>query len=139
MDRRDRTHRAIPTILGAISLAAVAALLAWDAFPALFPSRAHDLLGALPLALIAFSYLAYQAARRPQPVEALKAIMLAAAFLFWAANQLWPELPQATLFNDIAIALFVLDVFLLIIGWPATAPDGNFADIFQGRLEPGER
>jgi len=139
MDHRDRTHRAIPTILGAISIAAVAALLAWDAFPALFPSRAHDLLGALPLALIAFSYLAYQAARRPQPVEALKAIMLAAAFLFWAANQLWPELPQATLFNDIAIALFVLDVFLVIIGWPATAPDENFAGIFQGRFEPGER
>ena len=139
MDRRDRTHRAIPTILGAISIAAVAALLAWDAFPALFPSRAHDLLGALPLALIAFSYLAYQAARRPQPVEALKAIMLAAAFLFWAANQLWPELPQATLFNDIAIALFVLDVFLVIIGWPATVSDENFADIFPGRLEPGER
>jgi hypothetical protein len=49
----------------------------------------------------------------------VKAILLAVAFLFWAANQLWPELPQATLFNDLAIALFVLDVFLTMIGWPA--------------------
>ena len=35
-------------------------------------------------------------------------MMLAVAFLFWAANQLWPDLPQATPFNDIAIVLFVL-------------------------------
>ncbi len=34
------------------------------------------------------------------------------------ANQLWPEHTAATLFNDIAIALFVLDVFLVIVGWP---------------------
>jgi hypothetical protein len=49
-----------------------------------------------------------------------KAIPLAIAFLFWSANQLWPNLSQATLCNDIAIALFVLDVFLVMIGWPAT-------------------
>jgi len=42
---------------------------------------------------------------------------------FWAANQLWPDLRQAVLFNDIAIALFVLDVFLVMVGWPATSPD----------------
>jgi hypothetical protein len=39
------------------------------------------------------------------------------------ANQLWPDLRQATLFNDIAIAPFVLDVFLVMIGWPAWLPD----------------
>jgi hypothetical protein len=55
--------------------------------------------------------------------------MLAVAFLFWAANQLWPDLPQATLFNDIAIALFVLDVFLVMFGWPPTSPDTSFAEI----------
>jgi hypothetical protein len=60
----------------------------------------------------------------------LKAMMLAVAFLFWAANQLWPDLPQATLFNDIAIALFVLDVFLVIIGWPTTSPDESFAETY---------
>jgi hypothetical protein len=49
---------------------------------------------------------------------------------FWAANQLWPDLPQATLFNDIAIALFVLDVFLVIIGWPTTSPDESFAETY---------
>ena len=58
----------------------------------------------------------------------VKAILLAAAFLFWAANQYWPNLPEATLFNDIAIALFVLDVFLVMIGWPLASNDGVFSE-----------
>src|SRR5260370_37712718 len=77
---------------------------------------------------IPITYLLYQSAHRPSAKEFLKAMMLAVAFLFWAANQLWPDLPQATLFNDIAIALFVLDVFLVIIGWPTTSPDESFAE-----------
>ena len=38
------------------------------------------------------------------------------------------DLSQATLFDDVAIALFVLDVFLDIIGWPTTSPDESFAE-----------
>jgi hypothetical protein len=128
--RLNRAHRALPVILGVITLAGVGVLLAWDAFPRLFPARAHDFLGAFPLAMIAFAYLVYQSAHRPPRKEAVKAILLAVAFLFWAANQLWPDLRQATLFNDIAIALFVLDVFLVMIGWPATSPDESFAESF---------
>jgi hypothetical protein len=126
--RLDRTHRILPVILGAITLASVVVLLAWDAFPRLFPARAHDILGAFPLAMIAIAYLAYQSAHRPPRKELLKAVLLAVAFLFWAANQLWPNSAQATLYNDIAIALFVLDVFLVMIGWPATSPDESFAE-----------
>jgi hypothetical protein len=130
--RLNRARRAIPAIAGVITLASVIVLFAWDAFPGLFPARAHDILAAFPLAMIAFAYLAYQTAHRPAPLELLKAILLAVAFLFWAANQFWPDLPQATLFNDIAIALFVLDVFLVIIGWPATSPDESFAESYGG-------
>jgi hypothetical protein len=36
----------------------------------------------------------------------------------------------STLFNDVAIALFVLDVFLVIIGWPMTSPDESFAETY---------
>jgi hypothetical protein len=117
-------------ILGVTTLASVGVLLAWDAFPRLFPAGAHDVLAAFPLALIAFAYILYQSAHRPARLEFVKAIMLAAAFLFWSANQLWPNLRQATLFNDIAIALFVFDVFLVIIGWPATSPDESFAETY---------
>lgn len=130
--RLNRAHRAIPVIAGVATLASVVVLLVWDAYPALFPARAHDVLAAFPLAMIAFAYIAYQTAHRPAPMEFVKALMLAVAFLFWAANQLWPDLRQATLFNDIAIALFVLDVFLVIVGWPATSPDESFGESYGG-------
>lgn len=126
--RLDRAHRALAVILGIVTLASVAALFFWDAAPRLFPARTHDFLGAFSLTMIAVAYLVYQVAHRPPGREFAKAIMLAVAFLFWAANQLWPDSPRATLYNDIAIALFVLDVFLVIIGWPATLPDESFAE-----------
>ena len=126
--RLDRKHRTPAVILGVITLADVVVLLVWDAFPAFFPAGSHDVLGAASLALIAVAYLMYQIERRPVAAEFVKAIMLAAAFLFWAANQFWPKSPCATLFNDIAIALFVLDMFLVIVGWPATLPDRSFGE-----------
>jgi hypothetical protein len=114
-----------------LTLSGVAVLLAWDAVPSRFPAKSHDLLAAFPLAMIAFAYLAYQSAYRRPIREWLKAMILATAFLFWAANQLWPDLRQAILFNDIAIGLFVLDVFLVIVGWPARSKDKTFAETFE--------
>ena len=131
--RLDRAHRAAPVVLGLLALGGVGVLFLWDAFPGLFPGRAHDSLGAFPLALIALAYLLYERARRPAFREWVKAILLAAAFLFWAANQLWPEARRAVLWNDIAIALFVLDVFLVMVGWPAASADESFAE-----TEPSE-
>lgn len=135
--RLDRAHRALAAILGALSLGSVAILFVWDAAPQLFPSRAHDFLGAFSLAMIAVAYLVYQAAHRPSGKELAKAVLLALAFLFWAGNQLWPESPYATLLNDIAIALFVLDVFLVIIGWPASSLDESFGET-ESSLESTE-
>jgi len=126
--RLGQNQRFISAILGAVTLAGVAALLGWDAFPRLYPAGSHAPLAAFSLAMIAVAYLVYQIAHRPAAMEFLKAIMLAVAFLFWAANQFWPDSPQATLFNDIAIALFVLDVFLVIVGRPRTSPDSSFAE-----------
>ena len=126
--RLDRAHRAIPVALGIVTLASVGVLFVWDAAPRLFPARSHDYIGAFALAMIAVAYLAYQAAHRPSNKDLAKAVLLAVAFLFWAANQLWPDSPRATLYNDTAIALFVLDIFLVIIGWPASSPDESFAE-----------
>jgi hypothetical protein len=133
--RLDRSHRTLPALLGFVTLASVVVLFAWDAFPQAFPPGAHNVLAAFPLATIALAYLIYQAAHRPAALEVVKAVLLAIAFLFWAANQLWPDLPQATLFNDIAIGLFVLDVFLVMIGWPATSPDESFAETYTASTE----
>ncbi len=126
--RLDWSHRALSVVLGLVTLASVGGLFVWDAFPGLFPPRSHDFLASFALAMIAVAYLVYQAAHRPSRRELVKAVLLAIAFLFWAANQLWPNLAQATLFNDIAIALFVFDVFLVMIGWPATSPDESFGE-----------
>ena len=131
-NRLRRSQRLLPVILGIVTLAAVAALLVWDVAPRRFPAGSHDVLAAFSLGTIALAYLVYQFVRRPAVLELAKAIMLAAAFLFWAANQFWLYLPQATLFNDIAIALFVLDVFLVIVGWPRTSPDSSFAETCSG-------
>jgi hypothetical protein len=117
-----------------VTLAGVGALFVWDAFPRLFPAASHEFLAAFSLAMIAVAYLVYQVAHRPTRAEFAKAAMLAVAFLFWAANQFWPNSRQATLFNDIAIALFVLDVFLVMAGWPAASPDESFAETFAGTL-----
>lgn len=126
--RVDRAHRAVPVVLGAITLAGVGLLFAFDIAPGYFPVRAHDWLGAFPLAMIAVAYLIYQSVHRPSGKEWLKAILLAVAFLFWAANQCLRNPRQAMVCNDIAIGLFVLDVFLVMVGWPAGSPDESFAD-----------
>ena len=121
-DRGHQIRRLLPLTLGIATLVSVAVLLLWDARPGLFPARAHGLLAAFPLALIAGAGLVYEALHQPSRAELVKAILLACAFLFWAANQFWPGFHLATLFNDIAIGLFVCDVFLAMISRPAAAP-----------------
>ena len=131
--RLDRSHRAPSTLLGLLTLVSVVVLLLSDVLPRIFPSGDHRYLGTFPLGLIAVAYLVYQAMRRPGLAEMLKAILLAIAFLFWAANQFLADAAWATRCNDIAIALFVLDVFFVMIGWPADSPDESFAESY---LEP---
>lgn len=116
-----RSNWSLPAALGVVSLLSLVPLLVWDASPGLFPARAHDLLGAAPLTLVAFAYLVFQAVRRVTALEFAKTILCALAFLFWALNQLLPDHPQATLFNDIAVAAFVVDLVLVIFGWPPSA------------------
>jgi hypothetical protein len=117
------------TGLGVVLMVAVGALLARDAFPAAFPAHAQRLLAALPLTLVAVSYLVYQDLRQPGPRELLKAVLLAVAFMLWAANQLMSPSRLATLFNDIAIVLFALDVFLVMVGWPRAKHIRHVGDI----------
>ena len=115
------SRKSVPLIAIIAALAGAATLLAWDACPARFPARSHDYLSTFALTLTAVALLLYRAVKWSGPLDFGKTLLLAAAFLFWAANQFWPDSPRATLFNDIAIGLFVLDVFFLI----AARPVGN--------------
>jgi hypothetical protein len=124
----DRPRRLVPLILGIITLAAVVLLYVGDARPRLLPAGSHDALAAFSLAMIALAYMVFQLMHRRPAAELLKTTLLAAAFLFWAANQFWPNIPQASLFNDIAIGLFVLDVFFVIVGWPAGSNESLLDD-----------
>ena len=101
-------------VLGLITLAAVALLLFWDVSPGRFPPGAHDVLSALPLALIGVAAVVHRLEHRPTFSELGRTLLLAAAFFCWAANQLWPRLPAATPLNDLAVALFVIDVWWTI-------------------------
>jgi hypothetical protein len=137
---RGRILRAIPQTLGALTVLTLVPLLIWDTSPERFPERAHDSLAALPLALIALAWVLHRATRRSPLPELGKAFLLGAAFLFWAANQFWPDQPLATMFNDVAIALFVVDVFLAMrerptgatanaTGEPSRLPEGAQASV----------
>jgi hypothetical protein len=107
------------------TLMSVGLLAACDAFPNLFPAPTHDLLAAVPLVSIALAYAAYQAARRASGAEWAKTALVAVAFFFWAANQVCRDRRLATIFNDVAIAAFVLDVFLVIVSKPASQRSGS--------------
>src|SRR5581483_6993677 len=108
---KEHVMRGLAVALGALTLVSVIVLLVWDATPASFPASAHLILGAVPLALIAVSYLLYQVDLRPSRGQLVRALILALAFVCWAENQFLGDGRLSTLFNDLAIGLFVLDVF----------------------------
>jgi ABC-type transport system involved in cytochrome c biogenesis permease subunit len=115
-------RQAIPTAFGVITVISVGVLVVCDVVPQLFPSDTHDIVAALPLVLIAATYLIYRAVRRGPPVEWAKTLLLVLAFLFWAANMLCEDRKLARLFNDIAISAFVFDGLLILFGKrPASA------------------
>jgi hypothetical protein len=71
-------------------------------------------LSALPLLLAGSSYLMLQAILRPRPLELLKRLMLGAAFLLWGVVQLMPASGLATELANVVIALYVVDLGLII-------------------------
>lgn len=122
--QRGRWARLAVTVLGAGSLSGVGLLVIRDAFPAWFFAGAHHLLASLALVLTAALVLAHHGVRRSSRGELAQALALAAAFLFWAANSLWPHTTLAPTFNDAAIALFALDVFLVALARHPQACEG---------------
>jgi hypothetical protein len=71
-------------------------------------------LSAFPLLLAGSSYLVLQAILRPRPLELLKRLMLGIAFLLWGVVQLMPASKLAAEFGNVVIALYVVDLGLII-------------------------
>ena len=103
--------------LSALAVVASGVLLLLDGLPGVSPGL-HSVVSAFPLLLVAVAYLGHQARRRPQlgAFDFCKAALLSTAFLLWAAHQLYPALPHAALLNDGAIALFVFDTAIVVLG-----------------------
>ncbi len=92
----------------------VVVLLVCDVVPGLFPAKVHWAVAPLSLGLTAAAILLFYVAKGASRAEWVKALIVALAFLFWAANQLCADVTIATDLNDVAIALFVLDVVLVL-------------------------
>jgi len=71
-------------------------------------------LSAFPLLLAGSAYIILQVVLRPRPLELLKRLMLGAAFLLWGVVQLMPASDLATELGNVVIALYVVDLGLII-------------------------
>jgi hypothetical protein len=71
-------------------------------------------LSALPLLLAGSSYVVLQAILRPRPLELVKRLMLGIAFLLWGVVQLMPVSDLAAELGNVVIALYVVDLGLII-------------------------
>ena len=113
---------AILAVLSSVALLCVGATPMLSSLPAAIAtqaSRAWELLktaplSALPLLLAGASYLVLQAILRPRPLELFKRVMLAAAFLLWGIVQLMPASNLASELGNLVIALYVIDLGVII-------------------------
>ncbi len=71
-------------------------------------------LSALPLLLAGSSYIVLQGILRPRRLELLKRLMLGTAFLLWGVVQLMPVSDLAVELGNVVIALYVVDLGLII-------------------------
>jgi hypothetical protein len=95
-------------------LAAGALLLASIFLPLPSHTRLHPWISALPLALAGIGYALFQFQLRPTRAVLLKRLLLAAAFVFWAIDQVMPAGRVAVFIGDVVIAAYVLDLFWML-------------------------
>lgn len=100
---------AAPTLIATVKLIIAMAPRAWALL-------GHAPLSAMPLLLVGGAYIALQGLLRPAPIELLKRLLLGSAFLLWGIVQLMPPGALATHLGDLVIALYVLDLGIIIQG-----------------------
>ena len=101
-------------VLLVVSLFGCIALLLFDFFPTVLAFLTHGPVSALPLLLVGLAYLFLQFLVRPRPIELLKRVMLASAFILWGIDHLLPSGPAATTLGDIVIVLYIVDLALMM-------------------------
>ncbi len=76
----------------------------------------HAYLRCLVLGAAGLGYALFQCRTRPSRETVLKRLVLAAAFVLWAAEQLIPQKRLTLFLDDAVIAAFVLDLIWIIQG-----------------------
>ena len=107
----------LPTLVTALvflALAASAAALVCDTFPNGLSEAAHSAVSPAPLFLIGAAFLTLQVGLRPRLGLLAKRIVVAAAFLLWGVAQVLPPGALATMLGDAVIAMFVVDLAIVI-------------------------
>ncbi len=99
------------SVLAKLSLLAAAVLLCASLF---VTNGNHAWLSSLPLALAGIGYALLQVQLKPPLQTLLKRLLLAAAFVLWAIDQLLPNGPIAVFIGDVVIAAYVADLFWMI-------------------------
>jgi hypothetical protein len=136
-DRRAGGGRAwgwLPRGLALAALGSAVVLLGWDGLASPAATRAHRVLSALPLLLIAAAALGWQVWQRAGRATLIKTVILAAGFGCWATGQLLSAPAPSAVCNDVAIGLFVLDAALVVAGqqWRAHTADRELARALPG-------
>jgi hypothetical protein len=69
------------------------------------------------LFLAAAAYLAHVLAHHEHARELLTKSILVSAFALWGIVQIAPTMPDAQVLNDVVIALFVIDLAIIVTPW----------------------
>ncbi len=109
--------RWISYVLAILALAAGIALLLDGAKPGTLLRMPAAAISAAPLLLVGTAFLIMQPVIRPRFVEFLKNALLAATFLLWGAIQMMPRNAASLQLGNVVIALYVVDLAWVILGW----------------------
>jgi hypothetical protein len=100
------------SLIAKLSLLAAGVLLVANQF---VTQEAHRWLSSLPLLLAGLGYALLQRELRPPRHTTLKRLLLAAAFIGWAIDQILPSGRAAVFLGDAVIAAYVLDLYWMTI------------------------
>lgn len=101
-------------ILAKLSLLTASVLLLSNLWSTL--ARTHGWLSSLPLALAGIAFALLQVLLKPTRGTLFRRLLLAAAFVAWAVDQLLPAGYMATVVGDAVISAYVLDLYWMMRG-----------------------
>lgn len=105
-----------PIILAVSALGVGAGLLVLDCTAGFTTSRFHAASSAVPLILIGLAWLFVHPGFGVHPIQFIKRLIAAVAFVLWGVDQMLPPGWWATTVGDVVIGLFVLDMALIVRG-----------------------